>query len=123
LAIVLSILPLLANVLSVLLFLAFSFNNHNSLTFDSNELRRVWRYQRVIRIRKLKTDRQNNGQKKDRQHNGQKNNNRQHNDQKKDRHLSLDIGTDCIDRSKSHKHMILMRLWCTVELSLLTFLS
>ena len=38
----------------------------------------------IIRIRKLKKDRQHNGQKKDRQHNGQKKD-RQHNGQKKDR--------------------------------------
>ena len=36
----------------------------------------------IIRIRKLKKDRQHNGQKKDRQHNGQKKD-RQHNGQKK----------------------------------------
>jgi hypothetical protein len=52
-----------------------------SIKAISTIVRRVWIYQRVIRIRKSK-DRQHNGQKKDRQHNGQKKD-RQHNDQNK----------------------------------------
>ena len=55
----------------------------------------------IIRIRKLKKDRQHNGQKKDRQHNGQKKD-RQHNGQKKDRQHNGQKKKD--KRTTKHTH-------------------